>query len=528
MRKRAKEKASKEPTSATIPSQDPLVKNDSHSHSETIGEGSVVTVTQGNYFNAVGRLHRRSVETVSTDTGNFADEHARLLHVIATTQSSADAWDAYRMVSTLIADPIAKEHHTIPLAHFHRLARLLGSTKPRTRTLFLRLLSVLASLKRAGGTVHTWEWNALIDCAGKGWRKTRLEDYRASLDVYEDMVAQGPPEEDGHDHPTTDQEESTAVAKPNIITYTTLLYIACRTLIPAAVRHAGGLLRLSGIRPNLITHLSMLRYFTRTSQLSGIRSTIMRIREQGFEMGVDGINACMTAFVRNSQMDIAATIYRVLRHHVVPEHDVGEHDIDAAIRYLDVVEGIVVGENIMPDCVSYTIIIQGFAYQGDLIQALQVFTHMLSSPDIEPFAPLVPNKKGELQPAAYPTTLPVFRALFLGFARHSQLPVPKQDRDKLSTRLKLLAHAPSPWTLSNLEPIFKSFLDLPVGTRPSERTIYWILVAFAKTSGRDVQKMQKVWSLLINRFGGEGWGGRLERFRKRIHGELPGADEWEG
>lgn len=506
-------------------SLDPQTTNDSDIG--TASKLNFVTTNQGNYVNAVGRFHRRPIKTIYANAESSPDEHSRLLHIIATTQSSEDAWDAYRTLSTFAVDPAANKHHVIPIAHFHRLARLLGSTKPKTRTLFLRLLTVLASLKRAGGNIQTWEWNALIDCAGKGWRKTRPQDFKASLDVYEDMVSQGPPEGDEHDHNMTDQENSTAVAKPDIITYTTLLYIACRTLMPATVRQAGSLLRLSGNSPNLVTHLSMLRYYTRTSQLSGVRATIMRLREQGFVMGIDGINACMTAFMFNSQMDIATTIYRVLRHHVVPEHDVGEHDIDAAIRYLDVAEDIVIGETLIPDRVTYTIIIQGLAYQGDLIQALQVFSHMLSSPDIEPFAPLVPNEDGELVPNRYPTTLPVFRALFLGFARHAQVPVAKKEKKELSTRLKALANPPSSWTLTNLEFIFKSFLELPADTRPSERTIYWILVGFAKTSGRDVHKMQKVWSLLVEHFGG-GWGGRLETCRKIFYGELPGADKWPG
>lgn len=494
-------------------------------------KGKVINEPQGNYINGIGRYHRRLVEPIHAPTQTTTDKRGELLRIIATTQSSDVAWDAYRMSSALAIDPVEGQKSTIPYAYFHRLARLLASTKPRTRTLFLRLLSVLASLKKAGGTIQGWEWNALIDCAGKGWRKTRPEDYRAALEVYKDMTSQKAPEGGGHD----EQDDSegnvseTGVAKPDVVTYTTLLYIACRTLMPSTVRHAGNLLKLSGIHPNQVTHLTMLRYYTRTHQISGVRSTIMRMREQGFELSIDGINACMTAFMHNSRMDVVSTIYRVLRHHVVPECSVGEHDIRAAIHYLDVTEDIVIAENIIPDRVSYTIIIQGLAYHGDLIQALRIFTHMLSSPDIEPFAPRVPDENGELLPVNYPTTLPVFRALFLGFARHAAPPVPKRKEEKLSTRLRHLAHPPfsdSPWTLQNLNYLFMSFLELPMGTRPSERTIYWILVAFAKTSGNNADKLQEVWSQLEAHFDGQR-GGRLEKFRKRIYGESPGADEWE-
>lgn len=467
-----------------------------------------------------GRYHQRSIKPIQHSHTRTTDSRGELLRILATTQSSEDAWNAYHSLSTLPVDPKTGKKYAIPHAYSHRLARLLASTKPRTRTLFLRLLSVLAAVKRDGGILQVWEWNALIDCAGKGWRKTRPADYRSALNIYQDMLSQNeasPGDKDaGQDH------LATAVATPDIVTYTTLLYIAARTLIPATVRHASALLNSSGIPPNRITHLSVLRYFTRTGQLSGVRSTVMKMKEQSLELGIDGINACLTAFTRNSRMDVASTIYRVLRHHVEPEFDVGEHDIDASIRYLDVVEGIVIAEDIVPDRISYTIMIQGFAYHGELIQALHVFTDMLSSPDLEPFAPRTIDENGESLPVNYPTILPVFRAIFLGFARHAQPPMPK-DNQSLAVRLKRISDpsaAESRWTLWHLSCLFKSFLELPPETRPSERTIYWILVAFAKTTGNDKGKLRKVWMQLEKRFGG-GWGGRLARFRQKIFGDAP-------
>jgi pentatricopeptide repeat protein len=258
----------------------------------------------------------------------------------------------------------------------------------------------------------------------------------------------------------------------------------------------------------------------------------MRLREQGFELGIDGANACMAAFMRTSRLETVSTIYRVLRHHVVPEVADNElddeHDIHAAVRYLDVVEGIAIAEDVIPDRISYTIMIQSLAYQGELIPALQVFADMLSSPDIEPFAPHFRNEDGDMQPAYYPTTLPVFRALFLGFARHAQQPEIR-GKERASIRLAngdSLKYHNSPWTLSNLDLLFKSFLELPPGTRPSERMIYWLLVAFAKASRNNHNKMQKVWALLRGRFKEGQWKGRLERFRQRAYGEIPDDEEW--
>ncbi|KZP15158.1 hypothetical protein FIBSPDRAFT_750725 [Athelia psychrophila] len=469
---------------------------------------------------------------------------------IATTQSADDAWEAHRLLLTLRGSdsgPVPEStpggsHNAprrpragpaIPFAFSHRLARLLAAAKPRTRTQFLRLLTVLADVKKDGGTIHRWEWNALIDCAGRGWRKTRPADYKAALDVFEDMISQPPPEEST----TKDGRRGSqpANAAPDIVTYTTLLHIAARTLTPDILRHASTLLQESDIPHNRVTHLATLRFFTRTNRLSGVRSTVMRMREQGFALGLDGVNACLTAFARNARVDVASTIYRVLRHNVAPEGGVGAHDIDAAVRYLDTMEGILIPAGMAPDRVTYTAMIQAFAYHGDLIQALHVFTHMLSSPDLEPFAPRISRGEDDkLVPADYPTTLPVFRALFLGFARHAQPPQsPSANTHKfsLATRLESRDGLPpgpkSPWTVANLRSLFKTFLELPAGTRPSDRTIYWILVAFSKATGDDDVKLRQIWEQLQSRFEGR-WGGRIELSRKRIYGELPSEEEqWE-
>ncbi|KAF7966942.1 hypothetical protein HWV62_36404 [Athelia sp. TMB] len=495
------------------------------------------------YANGRGRIHRRQIQPLKITTWRGNREVHAALKTIATTQSAEDAWQAYRTLSTLhstsgppLGESQAQQRKSrpgpiIPFAFSHRLARLLSSVQPRTRTLFMRLLTVLADIKKDGGTLQLWEWNALIDCAGKpGWRRTRPADYRAALDVYQDMVSQiRPKESNAEDQPDVSE---TAIATPDIVTYTTLLHIAARTREPETLHHARTLFQESGIPPNRVAHLIMLHFFTHTGRLSGVRSTILRMRDQGFHLGLDGVNACLTAFARNARPDVASTIYRVLRHNVTPEISVGEHGIDAAIRYLDTVEGIIVPKDMIPDRVTYTMTIQTLAYHGDLMQALQVFEDMLSTPDLEPFAPRNISSGGKNAPSYYPTTLPVFRALFLGFARHAILPGSRPSEtftsSGLSARLKSL-HKPSesPWTFTNLQSLFASFLELPPGTRPSDSTVYWILVAFSKTTGDNDDILMKVWEQLQSRFGRR-WGGRIELFRKKIHGELPSAQEqWE-
>ncbi|KAL6309574.1 hypothetical protein BKA93DRAFT_697993, partial [Sparassis latifolia] len=434
---------------------------------------------------------------------------ADLENIMATTAAAEEAWDAYQ---ALMALPRRDNLLPIPYAHLHRLTRLLASTRPRTRALLLRLLSVLSTLHVTGGCVRVWQWNALIDCAGKGWRKTRLEDFKAALDVYEDMISGRRPGaafsrseaalamerevfDDAH------REE----VRPDIITFTTLMNIAGRTLQENALRRASSMLEASGLAPNRITHLALIRYYTRKNQLSGVRTTLSRMRDEGFELGIDGLNACIWAYARNGRLDVSSAVYRILLHRVAPEDDLGQDDIDTAVKYLYTTEALSIPEGILPDATTYYTLIQCYSYHGDLVRSLQVFMDMVSLSTRSSLT------DGTEETDLSSPTLPAFRAIFLGFARHGTPSPNTKGAELLSSRLKS-----SMWTSDNLHALFQSFLKLPHNVQPSERTIFWVLMAFATTSGHDARKLRKVWEQLEERFGG-GWGGRLERFRQRIY-----------
>lgn len=489
---------------------------------ETIRNHAGVGLTQGQQNSRQPRdyphrtAHGDPMDSLEETMPERMVTRQELLDNLLKVTSATEAWEAYHTLTVMFP------HHThhlsgapkIPQRYLHHLARLLASTKPRTRTLFLRLSAVLTTLHRSGGRIYLWEWNALVDCAGKRWRKCSLEDYKAAVEVFSTMTTLQPFENTGDDEKLAVDPDSWQV-QPDIITYTTLLYIAGRSLDPSAIRHASNLLRASGLPPNRITHLSLLYYYTRTKQLSGVRSTLQKMREQDFEPGLDGINACIWAYARNGHMDVASTIYRVLRHNMQPELDVGEYDIEAAVKYLRDVEGIDVSSNLIPDEITYTALIQSFAYHGQFMKALHVFVDMLSTPNRESKAPV--GQMGE--PLLYRPTLAAFRGLFLGFARHAQKPLPSSSRappGSLSERLS--PSQKSEWNLENLHQVFKAFLNLPADTKPSERLIYWILVSFGKASGDDPGKLRKVFLQLEQRFGG-GWGGRLERLRNNFFGE---------
>ncbi|KAG1756048.1 hypothetical protein EDB19DRAFT_2034651 [Suillus lakei] len=472
-------------------------------------------ISHHHYPNPHHTGHQDPIDSLEETPPDRLKTRQELLDSLLKATSVTDGWEAYHTLTVMFPHHIhhLSEAPKIPQHHLHHLARLLASTKPRTRTLFLRLSAVLTMLHRSGFRIYLWEWNALLDCAGKRWRKCSLEDYKAAVEIFSKMTTTWPSENPGDDENLA-AEPDLGQVQPDIITYTTLLYIAGRSLDPSAIRHASNLLRASGLPPNRITHLSLLHYYTRTKQLSGVRSTLQKMREQGFEPGLDGINACIWAYGRNGHMDVASTIYRVLRHNLQPELDVGECDIEAAVNYLLDVEGIAIRGDIIPDEITYTSLIQAFAYHGQIMMALHVFVDMLSTPNREPNS-FINQQTGEH--SLYQPTLAAFRGIFLGFARHAQKPLPlRAAPGSLSERLRPIQK--SDWNLENLHQVFKAFINLPADVKPSERLIYWILVSFGKASGNDAGKLRRVFLQLEQRFGG-GWGGRLDRLRKSIFGD---------
>ena len=442
-----------------------------------------------------------------------------LLRTLATTQSVSEAWEAYTNLLELPSDvPAGKPR--IPFAHMHRLFRVLARHRPKTRTQFLRLLSLVIAIRESGGEVKLHEWNALMDVAGKGWRKTSIDDFRTALGIFQDMISgRAPGKSLARDQGDERELFPTPPIEPDIYTYTTLISLASRTLHAPAFRHATSLLAASGLPPNRITHLSLLRYFTLTKQLSGVRSTLFKMQEQNLELGLDGINACLWSYGQNGRVDLVMMIYRLFRHNIVPEVYVGQDDVASIARRLRIEECIIIPPDMKPNEVTFTTVIQILAHHGNLLATLTVFMDMVSSQNLEMGAPLVPDENGVLKPTPYSPTLPVFRAIFLGFSRHG---IRLMKDGTVPPRFRATSPPGQPtWSLTNLQTLFDTFLELPEHIIPSRSTVYWIMVAFAKTSGNDVALLRRVWKQLKSRFKGP-WGGsnnRLRRIQARLFPE---------
>jgi hypothetical protein len=478
----------------------------------------------------------------------------RLLVILAHTQDAASAWAAYRSLLVLPRSA-EKSSPKVPFPHRHRLLRLIAAVPPRplrTRGRFSQVFSVVRALREAGATVQRWEWNLLIDCAGKeGWRRPREEHFRAALGILAEMR--------DRNYGTLGGAAAAEALAPDIFSYTTLLAHAVRTRAPMAVRHAARLLLREGLRPGAHAHTTLLCFFARRGDLAGVRDTLFRMRRHmqedddgrgGDSPGSDAsvgltqasFNAVLWAFAYNGRLDVARAMYRVVRARAVgagsEEEPEEREELEGLERSLDEREMIVIARDVVPDEATYHTLIQAHAYQGDLRPCLETLTDMLSALPPSSSPPLQHQHQHHRQLTA---SLASFRAIFLGFARHGVgpsgvPPTPTRTRAHTTTDEDEEQEQVGPqWTLSTLEALFARFLDLPHDTSLREPTLYWLVSAFARMSGDDVQEvallLRSVFERLEARFGssalmltrgddGEGGGvsrrGRLARIRERV------------
>jgi pentatricopeptide repeat protein len=440
----------------------------------------------------------------------------RLLVVLATTQDAASAWAAYRALMVLPRSS-EKARPKVPFSHRHRLLRLLAAApRPRPRGRFAQVLSVLRALQDAGGTVQRWQWNLLLDCAGKeGWRRPREEHFRAALGLLAQMKKRT---DDGRN-----TEGGVGALEPDLYSYTTLIAHAVRTGAPAAVRHAMQLLARAGLSPGVHAHTALLCFFARQGDLAGVRNTLFRMR-QAREGGLEQVpfNAVLWAFGYNGRLDVARTMYRVVCARRASESEEGigrreeeeeergqeeeeEEELEAKLAEREMV---FIARDVVPDAATYHILIQACAYHGDLRGSLEMLADMLSA---------------SATAVTSASRLAAFRAIFLGFARHGVANANANAKAPPSFATVL----PSEWTLPTLEALFVRFLELELSRdarmRLRENTLFWLVSAFVRTSGHDADVLRGVFERVEDRFGyvwtssgTAGGSGRLERIRERF------------
>ncbi|KIY73002.1 hypothetical protein CYLTODRAFT_485970, partial [Cylindrobasidium torrendii FP15055 ss-10] len=432
----------------------------------------------------------------------LASTHLTHLQRIGHTQSPNKAWASY--TALLALPPVNEKHDTkVPHQHLHRLVRLLGRKPVRNRELFLQLVSLMNYILRNEGNLHLHEWNLLIDVAGNGTRRPSPQDFKLAIDVFTDLINGLPP---GHTFSPTQYPAHTAIQspQPDIITYTTLLNHATKTLHGPALRQASALLSQSGIPPNRITLLCLLAYNSSIKSLSGVHQILGKMRREDIPLGIDGVNACIWAYARRERPDMVKAIYTILRHAVFPDETHHTFIVEAIAR-LENDTGMAIPYGMRPDEITFTAVIQAYAYSGDIQSALDVFLDMVSTDNLDTAAPMEPDATGLLQPQRYVPTMAVFRGIFLGYAKHGE---PDYE------------NAQGPWTVDALEGILQTFLDQwPNGEEEITKSlVYWIMVAFIKISGGDLRLVRSVWERLVDVFAGP-WGeegNRLQRLNAAL------------
>ncbi|KZO92162.1 hypothetical protein CALVIDRAFT_470145, partial [Calocera viscosa TUFC12733] len=392
-------------------------------------------------------------------------------------------------------------------ATLHRIAEQLVKRKPRTREGFLRLLAVLNDLRKVGGEVRTYQWNALADFAGKGFRVSTVEDWGAALGVYKDML------EEWHarrkreawlaakreaagttgDDPKNgrgDGEDGADIGSPDIITYNTLLSVAARTgdegALTRAIRllspHPGGPEKMPPA--DALTLLSLIPHYTALGTPEQGAEVLRGVIALGKPLQIDAFNAVMWAYARNRQVDVAADVYAALRAHQAQPHGeawkltVPTWDQNPILS----LPGLAMAPWLMPDEITYSLLIQQFCYDGRLNDALQAFRDMVTPP------------------AGFAPSMTIFRAIFVGFARHAGDPNRLRSVSSLEEE-RARAERAIAWNLATLEQLFASFIKLEWDASPTSLVLYWILMGYAKATGNDWTRLLQVWETLEGKFG---------------------------
>lgn len=221
------------------------------------------------------------------------------------TNSPTLAWDAYR-------DAVNQSIH-IPAPLLDRVFGVLIRTYAPTRKTFLRLHEISSHLRNQGGHLKLWQWNALIYHSALALRKVHTKDYQAALDVYTEMVSA-----------QADYGSGRRV-KPDISTYTTLIYVAIRTGIVENVQHAYSLLRASKVTPDRLARLAIIPYYIYIRKLRLIRGIALEFKEKRQDIGLDGINAYMWAFGRHGYLEVMEEVYQALRLNI--RHDTSDRAV---------------------------------------------------------------------------------------------------------------------------------------------------------------------------------------------------------
>ena len=420
---------------------------------------------------------------------------------ILTTNDVEEAWSAFE---ALIyppdtpdfpldgADPQSLDSHPPPSHkiftkhHLRRLAHLIVASKPPTRTHYLRLRRVVTQIQNERGRVPRWIWNALVNLAGRAWRKVTVEDYRVAVGVYSEMLKSEKMRMEKEKEMAPRKRKRSKGDQPDLVTFTTLVDIASRTLKPAAVRHALSLYSAfterspsSSSEQDLgrLADLALLRFRMDQHGSRGVWETTWSLEKRGQSIGTDGLNAFLWAQSKIGRSDVALNVYEnLLEREEAAENDGKRQDVQ--------VEGISLTKDILPDVITHLTMIQVLTYNGELHRALGIFTQLIANkPPSRPSSKRTSGNGTDDTSVLSNFAQPIFRALFLGFFRNT----------RSHQRNTLLNIKPQQWTLANFDTLLDCLFSLPADNtiKLDQRTLYWILISAGRLAEREASALSR-------------------------------------
>ncbi|KAJ3535413.1 hypothetical protein NMY22_g6496 [Coprinellus aureogranulatus] len=349
-------------------------------------------------------LRRIDQACVSRGEASPSSTISQELHNLASGKDLQRVWTSYLNVTRIQnTHPVVREifpSSRIPNKLLSRLCHFIIHSRPITASHFPSLLTAMQHLWDIGSAPQRTRWNSLIRFAAGGQRRGGKHGVRKSLAILNDYVRGLRPGSSlgGRIASLRSILDAGSPNKPNISTFNILIHVAAEAMDGRLLRDAIDLLDEFDLVPTRITYLAQLKYYAERKQLDRVRGVLLRLNEEGMDLGVDGINACLWAYALSGHHTVALGIYRVLRDNHHPDQDT---DSVAQLRYeLETYEHILVPPDARPDKRTYVLLIQTMAYSGEFTEAISVFADFLE------YTP-----RGRV----HSSTAPAFRAIFLRF-----------------------------------------------------------------------------------------------------------------
>ncbi|KAG8952781.1 hypothetical protein FRC04_003705 [Tulasnella sp. 424] len=349
----------------------------------------------------------------------------------------ASAWHIYEAQKNRIRKDGRRGGRSVPTGLLHSLFALLAGAKPQTRLHYIRMKELAEVLRRRSpGSLREWEWNAMVNAAGRGFRKTTAEDYRAATGVVEEWEAEIRLLKDmGYPPATvssTDGLEHAGFA-PSITTYNILTSIAARTGSRSLYQDAlHRLEQFTGTR-DAVTHLARITHYRKNGQLDQIPPLLEEMTTAGWPLHTDGANAVIWAYASNGHLDTARQIYNIMIPNILsspqqhPPSTLPDPPVSPSNPILSIPSISKSLRHVPPDHRTYVMMLQAYSQAGQLASALDILQDYLTA------ISAADDSRTSLSKASFVRTgdkqmTAAFRGLFLGFIKHGAATSPRLSK----------------------------------------------------------------------------------------------------